>query len=178
MATTLSSISEKASLCSPVPVTISNELHYSDSVSLLMNIIKVHVEEGTAVGYSKRVSMDIPEIVLHTAIVRRLELSDDHSFEVPYEKFVKVGWDRDVFYGDGGSAALVYPLFYSRCLAVPDEIKTALINDLTALGEDRKDWHDECPVLDIIDPDLAPNYYFPSKKSDKYRKDQSMLGSH
>ena len=24
----------------------------------------------------------------------------------------------------------------------------------------RNDWHDDCPVLDIIDPDLGPNYYF------------------
>ena len=94
-----------------------------------MNIIKVNVEEGTALVYSELVSMDIPELVLHTAVFSKIEFSDYYSLEAPYENFVKVGWDRDVGYYYGGSGDLVYPLFYSRCLGVPDKIKTALIND-------------------------------------------------
>ena len=46
---------------------------------------------------------------------------------------------------------------------MPDSSKASLIASLEALGEERKDWHNDCPVLDIIDPDLAPNFYFASQ---------------
>ena len=48
MATTLSSIAEKASLLSPVPATITHEseYEYDGTVSFFMNIIKVNVEEA------------------------------------------------------------------------------------------------------------------------------------
>ena len=101
------------------------------------------------------------KLVLHTAVVGEIEFKDDYSFvPPPIDTFIKVGWGMRVNYGDGGLKTLIYPLFVCRCLQLHVETKTTLINALDALGRKRSDWHDECPVLDIIDPDLAPNYYF------------------
>ena len=113
------------------------------------------------------------KLVLHTAVVGEIEFKDDYSFvPPPLDKFIKVGWDMRVNYGDGGLKTLIYPLFVCRCLPLHAKTKTTLINALNALGRKRSDWHDECPVLDIIDPDLAPNYYFtvntPGKISERY----------
>ena len=179
-------LSEIASISTPIPVMI--ELHPSSRNKpdpFLMHVIKVNYYKLTVTGYSEGMIMDVfdpaaidpnnklvnPEyfrgetglkarkkILLHNTVVKSIEFGYESIFQVPYEKFVKTGWDKQVSYGDGGRATLIYPLFYSRCLPVPREIKTALINDLSVLGRKRKDWHDECPVLDIIDPDLAPNY--------------------
>ena len=101
------------------------------------------------------------KLVLHTAVVGEIEFKDDYSFvPPPIDTFIKVGWGMRVNYGDGGLKTLIYPLFVCRCLQLHVETKTTLFNALNALGRKRSDWHDECPVLDIIDPDLAPNYYF------------------
>ena len=183
----LDSISDEASIFSPVQATIDFHYNYKDRPDdYAMYVIKVNAKEMTVTGYGEGVIMDLldpakvkaknklirPEyflgqrelsarkkLILHTAVVRyAYRTYDEDLFEVPYEKFVKVGWDECITYGDGGEASLIYPLFLSRRLQVSSEIKSNLINELLALGERRKDWHGECPVLDIIDPDLAPNY--------------------
>ena len=184
----LDSISDEVRLFSPIPARIDFHYNYKDRPDdYAMYVIKVNAKEMTVTGYGEGVIMDLldpakvkaknklirPEyflgqrelsarkkLILHTAVVRyAYRTYDEDLFEVPYEKFVKVGWDECITYGDGGEASLIYPLFLSRRLQVSSEIKSNLINELLALGERRKDWHGECPVLDIIDPDLAPNYF-------------------
>ena len=74
--------------------------------------------------------------------------------------FVKIEYDRVVEYGGGGCALLVYPLYWNKKLILADKYKQMLIFKLEQLALLRNDWHEDCPVLDIIDPDLGPNYYF------------------
>ena len=158
----INSLSERASISTPTPVMIewySSSRKMPDRI--LMHVIKVNELKHIVAGYSEGMIMDVfdpaaidpknklvnPEyfrgetglkarkkILLHNTVVKSIEFGYESIFQVPYEKFVKTGWDKQVSYGDGGRATLIYPLFYSRCLPVPGEIKTALINDLTALG--------------------------------------------
>jgi hypothetical protein len=41
-------------------------------------------------------------------------------------------------------------------------VKSRLNTLLTYVGYLKNDWHDDAPVLDIIDPDFNPNYMFES----------------
>ena len=187
-------LKEFASLDSPAPILAC---HYIDKRMkfYLVHVISVNVKEKKVVGYANGMIMDVfdqakfnkkttsrleyfmgennftarKKIVLHTAIASKAVFSDNYSFILPpLEKFIKVGWDMTTEYGDGGRALLIHPLFHSRCLPVPDEVKAALTQALDALGQERNDWHNNCPVLDIIDPDLAPNFFFSSKSPGKH----------
>jgi len=75
--------------------------------------------------------------------------------------FIRVGNDEFVEYGDGGRMIICTPLYYNKQLPLDQTIKQNLTTQLNKLGEERNDWHEECPVLDIIDPDLNPNYLAP-----------------
>ena len=79
-------------------------------------------------------------------------------------QFLKVGRDLSVEYGDGGHAELVYPIYLCESVPIRTEINYILCRELERIGELNKDWHSESPVLDIIDPDLSPNYYFKNNK--------------
>jgi len=87
------------------------------------------------------------------------ELQIQSSYD---NKFLKIGNDEKVEYGDGGRIMLVSPLYFNKQLPINSDIKTNLTLQLNKLGDERKDWHEECPVLDIIDPDLNPNYLSPT----------------
>lgn len=75
------------------------------------------------------------------------------------KKFIKYGWDRQVYYGDGGRCFLRFPVYKVEYMHLKRETVQNLIKKLEALGNIRQDWHKDAPVLDIIDPDLGPNYY-------------------
>ncbi|OMJ87493.1 hypothetical protein SteCoe_10829 [Stentor coeruleus] len=79
-------------------------------------------------------------------------------------EFVKIGCDKFARYGDGGASWLIYPLYYAEELQLSSHFRQRLTQKLNQIGEIRKDWHEKCPVLDIIDPDLAPNYYYSSNQ--------------
>jgi len=88
---------------------------------------------------------------------------EEHQIQYAYDnKFLKIGNDEKVQYGDGGQMVIVAPLYYSKQLPLNTNVKTNLTIQLNKLGDERKDWHGECPVLDIIDPDLNPNYLSPT----------------
>lgn len=86
--------------------------------------------------------------------------------------FIKYGWDRYVYYGDGGENDLSYPLYRIQKLPIPDSNLSNLVKLLEDLGTKRQDWHQDSPVLDIIDPDLNPNYYFSNKKGEKLERNK------
>ena len=97
---------------------------------------------------------------LHTVYDASYDIVD-YCAETPnIEDFIKIEVDRSVKYGDGGKATMIYPLFYQKELRLAKKFKDMLRAKLDRLGSLRNDWHDDCPVLDIIDPDLGPNYYF------------------
>lgn len=79
-------------------------------------------------------------------------------------QFFKVACDLSLGYGDGGHANLKYPLYLCESLPVPSKINDILVRELERIGKLNQDWHTESPVLDIIDPDLAPNYYFKKER--------------
>ena len=76
-------------------------------------------------------------------------------------KFIKIGKDQEYHYGDGGYTMFMMPLYCCHLLRVPQSLKQALTQHLKALSLQRNDRHQDAPVIDIIDPDLAPNYYAP-----------------
>jgi len=77
-------------------------------------------------------------------------------------KFLKIGNDEDIQYGDGGRMIIATPLYFIKHLPLNSNVKTNLSMQLNKLGDERNDWHEDCPVLDIIDPDLNPNYLSPT----------------
>lgn len=88
-----------------------------------------------------------------------------------HDKFIKIGVDHLSHYGDGGYADIKIPLFYANKLKVLEETRLQLVNELESLGSKRKDYHMDSPVMDIIDPDLNPNYcYNLSEKTDERLK--------
>ena len=133
----LISVSERASMDSPVPIIVRHNPrmgweHY------LINVIKVNLKEKTVVGYTEGAIMDVLDpakvkkqapvrteyfmgdpllaerktLVLHSAVVDTASSSDDFSFIFPpLDKFIKVGWDMITSYGDGGGADLIYLYF-------------------------------------------------------------------
>jgi hypothetical protein len=67
----------------------------------------------------------------------------------------KICCDRSVTYGDGGFSDLKFPVLASgSALALSAAKRTALVDELHKLGEERGDYHEREPVLDIIDPAL------------------------
>ncbi|OMJ83067.1 hypothetical protein SteCoe_16046 [Stentor coeruleus] len=104
--------------------------------------------------------------VLQSLISNNISLVENSDLELfmPSE-FVKIGCDKFVRYGDGGVSWLIYPLYYAEELQLSDQLKQGLVQKLNEIGEAQQDWHEECPVLDIIDPDLAPNYYYSSNQN-------------
>ena len=79
--------------------------------------------------------------------------------------FIKYGWNRIV---DSGSSEysgideyieLEFPIYRISNLPLEPEVQNNLTKLLQELGESRQDWHIDSPVMDIIDPDLNPNYY-------------------
>jgi hypothetical protein len=104
-------------------------------------------------------------------IIRNLDVSISETHE-----FYKVGLDNwrehpaeVASYTDG--VLVIHPLYFCPNLEISPTIKNNLTTKLLELGEKLNDWHIDGPVLDIIDPDLAPNYYFnPEGKTerDKY----------
>ncbi|OMJ87470.1 hypothetical protein SteCoe_10801 [Stentor coeruleus] len=101
--------------------------------------------------------------VLQSLIPSDLSLAKKADLE-PFtpSEFGKIGCDKFVRYGDGGESWLIYPLYFAEELPLSDQFRQSLVEKLNEIGEARQDWHEECPVLDIIDPDLAPNYYYSS----------------
>jgi hypothetical protein len=74
--------------------------------------------------------------------------------------FIKYGWDHEVKYGDGGYCYLKYPIYRIQELPIINEKLNFLVDSLRTLGKQRKDFHRDAPVIDIIDPDLNPNYFY------------------
>ena len=107
----------------------------------------------------KTSNMNNKQWALHTFINGYFKI--DGQAEMPdVSEFVKIGFDRIVEYGNGGEAVLIYPLYWNKKLKLTNKWKQILRIKLEQLALLRNDWHDDCPVLDIIDPDLGPNYYF------------------
>jgi hypothetical protein len=73
--------------------------------------------------------------------------------------FKKVFGDRLIHYGNGGISSLIVPLFLEEILPFEYEKRKRLVELLSVLSEQRKDIL-VSPVIDIIDPDLSPNYNF------------------
>ncbi|KRX07034.1 hypothetical protein PPERSA_08711 [Pseudocohnilembus persalinus] len=78
--------------------------------------------------------------------------------------FVKLASDRDFSYGDGGYCKKLFPVYGCKSLDFPKEQRQKFVEQLLKLGEERQDWHENCPVMDIIDPELNPNYDFQYKQ--------------
>ena len=97
------------------------------------------------------------EIINETITEEENNLLDFYS-----DKFLKIGNDEEVEYGEGGFLLICTPLYYNKQLAINLNVKHEVTKQLNKLGEERNDWHEECPVLDIIDPDLNPNYVTPT----------------
>ena len=76
-------------------------------------------------------------------------------------KFLKIGNDESVNL-NGYDCIIVSPLYFIKQLPLYTDVKTNITLQLNKLGDERKDWHEDCPVLDIIDPDLNPNYLSPT----------------
>ena len=74
-------------------------------------------------------------------------------------KFLKIGNDGLIEYRDDKRLFICSPLYYNKKLPLNPKVKLSLTAQLNNLGNERKDWHDECPVLDIIDSDLNPNHF-------------------
>jgi hypothetical protein len=74
--------------------------------------------------------------------------------------FRKIFGDRIVTYGDGGWILYLVPLYIEEELPLPLENRRKLVDLLSELGENRNDWNLRAPVMDIIDPDIWPNYNF------------------
>ena len=111
----------------------------------------------------KTSNMNNKQWALHTFINGYFKI--DGQAEMPdVSEFVKIGFDRIVEYGNGGEAVLIYPLYWNKKLKLTNKWKQILRIKLEQLALLRNDWHDDCPVLDIIDPDLGPNYYFQYSK--------------
>ncbi|CAF3335477.1 unnamed protein product [Rotaria sp. Silwood2] len=71
--------------------------------------------------------------------------------------FYRLHGDRNIGFGDGGQAFLVYPVWIHENLPVSELHRKRLLNTLYKLNEERKDFHPyPSPVEDIIDPDLLP----------------------
>eukprot|EP01119_Soliformovum_irregulare_P018022 TRINITY_DN5458_c0_g1_i1.p1 TRINITY_DN5458_c0_g1~~TRINITY_DN5458_c0_g1_i1.p1 ORF type:complete len:566 (+),score=118.33 TRINITY_DN5458_c0_g1_i1:134-1699(+) len=96
---------------------------------------------------------DLPIIAKSTELIRVYD-SCPRFFDPPI--FHRLGWDRKVSYGDGGSTILQYPVFVAPHLGISDQTKNNLTKYLTELGAMRNDFQSNQVVQDIIDPDLFP----------------------
>lgn len=84
------------------------------------------------------------------------------------QTFIKYGWDREELVceclewaSNGGSWRFIcFPVYKVNFLPICPLAKSTLVEGLEKIASERQDWHKDCPVLDIIDPDLNPNYYF------------------
>ncbi|OMJ87471.1 hypothetical protein SteCoe_10802 [Stentor coeruleus] len=157
----------------------------SQNKKIKILVTKVNLEEDILTGYCKGEIADINNknyykllnvndkptsksyelnsgIVLHTLSPFMMYLSKKSNIQLyTSTEFRKIGWDTLIYYGSNISW-LIYPLYFAENLQLSDRIKEGLVKKLNELGETRQDWHEEYPVLDIIDPDLAPNYYYSS----------------
>ncbi|CAF3529034.1 unnamed protein product [Rotaria sp. Silwood1] len=89
---------------------------------------------------------------------------DESTIEKP--DFYRLHGDRNVRFGDGGEAFLVYPVWIHKQLPVSESRRKRLLSVLYKLNEERKDFHPSpSPVEDIIDPDLLP--FRPSSTYDR-----------
>eukprot|EP01119_Soliformovum_irregulare_P009083 TRINITY_DN22214_c0_g1_i1.p1 TRINITY_DN22214_c0_g1~~TRINITY_DN22214_c0_g1_i1.p1 ORF type:complete len:544 (+),score=128.21 TRINITY_DN22214_c0_g1_i1:46-1677(+) len=77
------------------------------------------------------------------------------SIEEP-PSFYRLGWDRAVEYGDGGSDDLSYPVYVQEHLDIPKKTQRNLARCLEELAKTRSDFQPNNVVEDIIDPDLFP----------------------
>jgi len=107
----------------------------------------------------KRVFLHETEVVDLSETLTKDELQIQYAYD---NKFLKIGNDEYLSYGDGGYMLIVAPLYFVKQLPLNSNVKTSLSLQLNKLAGERKDWHEECPVLDIIDPDLNPNYLSPT----------------
>ena len=120
------------------------------------------LDEKNSLDKYGRIANQVPlrkEWVLHSVYNPHYKTIEDTQLPET-SGFVKIEYDRAVEYGDGGYSLLIYPLYWNKKLTLAQKYKNMLRTKLDELSLLRNDWHDDCPVLDIIDPDLGPNYYF------------------
>eukprot|EP01119_Soliformovum_irregulare_P025839 TRINITY_DN9668_c0_g1_i1.p1 TRINITY_DN9668_c0_g1~~TRINITY_DN9668_c0_g1_i1.p1 ORF type:complete len:433 (+),score=57.54 TRINITY_DN9668_c0_g1_i1:20-1318(+) len=89
-----------------------------------------------------------------TEVIKVFESRPSHIEEPP--SFYRLGWDRQVIYGDGGDDYLQYPVYVQEDLAVPWKTQCNIVKCLAVLGKKRNDFQPNNVVEDIIDPDLFP----------------------
>jgi hypothetical protein len=120
-------------------------------------------------------TFDLGAFELADERARLIQLMHEASFEAASEKIVafdrmlcqalsgaghlplwhRIISDRTVTYGDGGESDLHFPVLASGAALTLSSIKrTQLVDELHKLGEERGDYHEREPVLDIIDPAL------------------------
>ena len=92
---------------------------------------------------------------------------DESAIEKP--DFYRLAGDRDVKFGDGGEAFLVYPVWIHERLPVSESRRQRLLDFFYKLNEKQKDFHPHpSPVQDIIDlakTEDVPIYYELNKRS-------------
>jgi hypothetical protein len=71
-------------------------------------------------------------------------------------KIFRVMKDQAVSFGDGGYSQLCYPIFVSDSLDLQEGCKSKLVQKLLELNAKQKDFQQNTPVQDIIDPDIRP----------------------
>ena len=75
--------------------------------------------------------------------------------------FIKYGWDRKLhsYWSNGSDAEILYPVYRIGKLPLPSDHKANLLILLEDIGSKQQDWDKDSSILQIIDPDLNPNYY-------------------
>eukprot|EP01113_Clastostelium_recurvatum_P037643 TRINITY_DN5528_c0_g1_i1.p1 TRINITY_DN5528_c0_g1~~TRINITY_DN5528_c0_g1_i1.p1 ORF type:complete len:633 (+),score=92.22 TRINITY_DN5528_c0_g1_i1:211-2109(+) len=95
--------------------------------------------------------------------VLNLEEAERYMEERGPPPFWRVLGDWPLYFGDGGEAGMMFPIWVHPNLSVDVDVRKRLLASFLSLNEQQKDKQHESPVEDIVDPDLCP-----MKLSDKF----------
>ena len=90
--------------------------------------------------------------------------------------FIKYGWDRKIHFGwdEGEDAEMLYPVYSISQLPLPNQVQTDLTSLLEELGNKLQDWNNDSTIMEIIDPDLNPNYFITKPPKSATKKPDGM----
>eukprot|EP01129_Flabellula_baltica_P004587 TRINITY_DN1600_c0_g1_i1.p1 TRINITY_DN1600_c0_g1~~TRINITY_DN1600_c0_g1_i1.p1 ORF type:complete len:537 (+),score=92.57 TRINITY_DN1600_c0_g1_i1:25-1611(+) len=86
---------------------------------------------------------------------------------VEHGGWYKGGYDAAFRHGDGGLNYYVFPVYVQPVLDVSSGTRLRFLQGVSEMNEELKDWHEDEPVEDVVDPNLHP-YLFDEEDVDDF----------